>query len=113
MARILLVEDHDIVHRMLCDAIIFEGHEADCVKTCREAEEALAHHQYALVICDVLLPDGSGRDVAAKAADRGAKALLITGHPQEAQALLVSGITHLMKPFSLKSFVALIQKHVV
>src|SRR5689334_2519310 len=38
MARILLVEDHDLVHRYLCDAILAAGHQAACVKTKDEAE---------------------------------------------------------------------------
>jgi CheY-like chemotaxis protein len=50
MARILLIEDHEIIRRMLCDSLKDLGHRADCVQTKAEAEQALATRIYALVI---------------------------------------------------------------
>ena len=35
MEAVLLVEDHDEVHRVLCDLIKHAGHKTDCVKTMR------------------------------------------------------------------------------
>ena len=104
MARVLLIEDQDIVNRMLCDALRHQGHQADCVKTKAEAERALASTSYTLIIANVVLPDGSGRDVARIAEDKGAKTLLMTGHPDEAQALEIQKITHLRKPFGIADF---------
>jgi DNA-binding response OmpR family regulator len=104
MARVLLVEDHDGIHRMLCDALVHQGHQADCVKTKAEAEQALASNPYALVIANIVLPDGSGSDIAHVAEQRGARTILMTGHPDESQALHVQEIAHLQKPFSLDDF---------
>ena len=109
MARILLVEDYDLVRNILFDAIIETGHSAQCCTTKEEAEASLAAGPYDLVICNIRLPDGSGVDIAAKAADHGIRTVLMTGHPDEIQALLISGIAHLKKPFRLEEFVQLIE----
>jgi hypothetical protein len=42
MGAVLLVEDHDEVHRVLCDLIKHAGHKTDCVKTIGEALALLA-----------------------------------------------------------------------
>jgi len=103
MARILLVEDHDLVHRYLCDAILAAGHQAACVKTKHEAERELASGNFDLVVCDVRLPDGSGHDL-------GIKAVVITGHPETAHDLASAGIAHLSKPFRIIAFMKLLEE---
>ena len=109
MARVLLVEDHDLVRRFLCDAIKHAGHEAQCVGTKAEAEEALALGSHDLVLANVRLPDGSGHDVAATANGLGVKTVLLTGHPDEALALEIAEVTHLRKPFKLTELTGLIE----
>jgi DNA-binding NtrC family response regulator len=110
MARILLVEDHDLVHRYLCDAILAAGHQAACVKTKDEAERELATGKFDLVVCDVRLPDGSGHDLAVRAAGLGIKAVVITGHPETAHDLASAGIAHLSKPFRIIAFMKLLEE---
>ena len=109
MARVLLAEDYDLVRNVLCEAIAATGHDAHCVTTFEQAAAALETGPYDLVICNIRLPDGSGTDLAGMAADRGIQAVLMTGHPDELQALIVSGIAHLRKPFRLDEFVQLIE----
>jgi DNA-binding response OmpR family regulator len=101
MARVLLVEDFDLLNRFLCEAMPQAGHDVrcDCVRTKAEAERLLKTQNYDLLISDVLLPDGSGHELAALAADLGIKTVLMTGHPTEIRALRVSGIRYLLKPF--------------
>ena len=111
MARILLVEDHHVLYRMLCEAIEDAGHEAECVQTKTEAEAKLTASAYDLVICDVRLPDGSGHDLASRAADLGIRTLLMTGHPDEATALTISRVAHLQKPFRLIDFITFIERN--
>jgi DNA-binding NtrC family response regulator len=105
----LLIEDYEIVLRYLCDAVQTVGHTAHCVKTKAEAEAALSSGGFDLVICNVLLPDGSGTDVAARAADMGIKTILMTGHPDSITALTIDDIAHLRKPFRLEDLMKLIQ----
>jgi DNA-binding response OmpR family regulator len=101
MARVLLVEDFDLLNSFLCEAVSQVGHDVhcDCVRTKAEAEELLKTQNYDLLISDVLLPDGSGHELAALATDLGIKTVLITGHPNEVRALRVSRIGYLIKPF--------------
>jgi CheY-like chemotaxis protein len=86
MGRVLLVEDHDGVHRVLCNLIEETGHEAECVKTKREALARLAPASHHLVIADVRLPDGLGHAVAERAAELGIKTVLMTGTPMSCTA---------------------------
>ena len=110
MARVLLVEDHDLVRRFLCDSLQHAGHEAECVGTKAEADAALAPGSHDLVLSNVLLPDGTGHDVAAKAARLGIKAVLLTGHPDEAQALEIAEAIYLRKPFRVSDLTGLIER---
>ncbi|MBV8167961.1 MAG: hypothetical protein JO021_14290 [Alphaproteobacteria bacterium] len=98
------------MRRFLCDAIHHAGHEAECVGTKAEAEAALAPASHDLVLSNVLLPDGSGHDVAAKATELGIRTVLLTGHPDEALALEIAEVTHLRKPFRLTELTGMIER---
>ena len=111
MARILLVEDHDQVNRLLCDVIRHAGHKANCVKTKAEALAALTASRYELVIADLRLPDGSGYEVVQAATELGAKSIIMSGHPDELQALRIKRVAHLAKPFSIDEFEKTISQH--
>ena len=102
MARILVVEDHDHVLPVLCDALRGAGHHTDCVSTEAEGEVALRTTRYDLLICNIVLPDGSGRYLAEEAAKHSIKTLLLIGSPEEAHPLHISGVTELVKPFTLE-----------
>ena len=97
MSRILLVEDHELLRSVLCEAIVQAGHEAEGVRTKADGAAALAANSYALLICSVRLPDGSGHDLLGLATSRGVKTVLMTGHPDEATALKVIGVAHLLR----------------
>lgn len=108
MARILLVEDHDLVHRLLCDAIIEAGHQADCMTTRAEALAALAPGSHHLAIVDVALPDGSGYDVARRANELGMTVILMSGEKDQVTSLSTSSVQFLAKPFDINEFLRLI-----
>jgi DNA-binding response OmpR family regulator len=110
MARVLLVEDHPDVHDLLCNVLRQLGHKADCVRTAALARMALAPGAYDLVICNVGLPDGSGRDIAALARAAGIKAVLTSGHPNALQALNAAGVEHLAKPFRIPTLIETIER---
>jgi DNA-binding response OmpR family regulator len=101
MPKLLLVEDDDAVRATLCEALELEGHMADCVDSCAAAEAALAREPYALLITDVRLPDGSGRDLAYKAIALGANVILLSGHPDEVRGIAPGRIAGVAKPFRL------------
>ena len=110
MARILLVEDHDQVHRLLCDVARQAGHTADCVKTKTQALALLRASRYALVIVDLRLPDGNGYEIVEAAAEVGTKSIVMSGHPDELQTLVLTDVVHLAKPFTIDEFESFIEQ---
>jgi two-component system CheB/CheR fusion protein len=101
MAHILMVEDDKQVNELLCGAIHRRGHITDCVQTRREAEARLGPESYGFVVSDIRLPDGSGYDVAATAQKFGIKTVLISGHPEDREALQTVSAVFLLKPFRI------------
>jgi DNA-binding response OmpR family regulator len=110
MARILVIEYHELVNQLLCDALDAVGHTTDAVPTKAAAEALLGPNSYAPTVCDVLLPDGSGRDVAARAAGFGIKTILLSDDPDELAAEL-DAVAQLKKPFRIAELYALIEKY--
>ena len=99
MAHILLVEDDHQVSDLLCEILEAAGHTIDCARTFAEAEERLAS-AYDLLVCDVILPGGSGYQIAKKGEASGVRALLMTGYPDDMLSTArPPGATLLHKPF--------------
>jgi DNA-binding response OmpR family regulator len=82
MAHILLVEDDHQVSDLLSEFLEAAGHTVDCARTFGEAEERLAG-SYDLLVCDVILPGGSGYQIAQRGEASGVRALLMTGYPDD------------------------------
>src|SRR5262249_4586643 len=104
MVRVLLVEDDDQINHLLCGVIRQAGHHADCVKTKTEALRLLNSGSHELVICDVLLPDGTGHEIRGYATTLGMRVVLMSGHPDEVRELTRNKVPHLAKPFALAEF---------
>jgi DNA-binding response OmpR family regulator len=99
MAHILLVEDDHQVSDLLREILEGAGHSIDCARTFGEAEARLAS-PYDLLICDVILPGGSGYQIARKGEATGMRALLMTGYPDDMLSTSKPpGISLLHKPF--------------
>ena len=111
MARVLVVEEYREVRTLLCEAANDAGHSTDCVETMREAEDLLSAGLYDLVICSVVLPDGSGVELTVKAADLGMGTVLISGQPESLKAMTIAGVTHLKKPFNVEEFRKILDDH--
>jgi DNA-binding response OmpR family regulator len=87
------------LNRYLCETIRARGHDVRSTKTRDEAIAAVEQHDYDIVVCDLILPDGTGHDVARLAQERGIKTLRITGHPDEFATMRKTGVRCLYKPF--------------
>ena len=111
MAHILVVEDNELVNLLVCEAIEIAGHTTDCVETKAAAEALLGRDSHALVVSDVLLPDGSGYDVAAKAATLGIRTILMSGRPSAQDAVCTVAVAYLEKPFRIGELYELIEQH--
>ena len=62
MQKILLLEDDSNLNRGIALLLSREGYEVRQVYTIKEAKEAFQKGDYALVISDITLPDGTGLD---------------------------------------------------
>jgi DNA-binding response OmpR family regulator len=99
MAHILLVEDDHQVSDLLSEILQGAGHTIDCARTFGEAEARLSG-PYDLLICDVILPGGSGYQIAARGQAGGVRALLMTGYPEDMLSTAKPpGAALLHKPF--------------
>ena len=97
MARILLVEDHQDV-RVLLEHVLFDAdHRVDAVSSVAEARALISTGDYDLVLADGLLRDGTGMQVADRAAERGIRSLIITGYAFRLSRELL-GYDFLLKP---------------
>ena len=60
--RFLLVEDNLDLARSVVDRLRLDGHAVDCAGTLSDARDCLAAAPYDLILLDISLPDGDGRD---------------------------------------------------
>jgi len=60
--RYLLVEDNLELAEALVGRLVLDGHAVDHAATLAAAEDCLAAAQYDLILLDVMLPDGDGRE---------------------------------------------------
>jgi DNA-binding response OmpR family regulator len=64
--RYLLVEDNAELSEAVIKRLALDGHAVDHAATLAEAEDCLAAASYDLILLDVMLPDGDGRDFLAR-----------------------------------------------
>jgi DNA-binding response OmpR family regulator len=115
VSPILVVDDErDLVatyERLLRRA----GYRVIPAGTRQAALDAIQSERLVLVVSDLMLPDGSGLDVvrAATAATPRTPVVVVTGFPSPAarQAALDAGAAaFIAKPFSVRSFTALVDR---
>ena len=111
ICKLLLVEDHSDMQDLLRELFASEGYRFIIVGAGAEMRRVLdSDEAIDAVIIDVLLPGSvDGVALADEVAARGLPAILVTGDHTQHERLLESGHRHLLKPFGLASFVALIE----
>lgn len=110
MARILIVEDEDGLRKGITLTLRREGYTVDSACCVREAEEYLKEQGYELIICDIMLPDGSGLDFGAKVR-KETNSYLMYLTAMDTETDIVNGYEsgaddYLTKPFSLMVLVS-------
>lgn len=109
MQKILLLEDDLNLNRGIALLLSREGYEVRQVYTIKEAKEAFQKGDYALVISDITLPDGTGLDFGRMVRAGGDTYLIyLTALDQEID--IVNGYDtgaddYITKPFSLMALV--------
>lgn len=64
--RFLLVEDNAELSASVVDRLSLDGHAVDAARDLDAAEGFLAATEYDLILLDIMLPDGDGRDFLAR-----------------------------------------------
>lgn len=82
--RVLVVEDDEMVQLLVEHAIGSEDREIDVVETVAEARTRLSEGDFDLVVLDLFLPDGDGRELLTEIRERPRSAqvqvLVLSGH---------------------------------
>lgn len=110
MAKILVVDDDELIRELLADAVGRRGHTALCTGTLAEARRILAREEPDLVYMDVRLPDGSGINALEeiRASKSTPEVIIITGQgdPDGAELALRCGAwDYIEKPTSVDRMV--------
>jgi two-component system OmpR family response regulator len=115
--RILLVEDEDRIASFVVKGLSAEGHSVERATGAGEASEMALSRDYDLILLDLLLPDGHGKDVLGRV--RAAKpelpviVLSALGEVDDKVDLLDLGADdYLTKPFSMRELSARIRASV-
>ena len=115
--RVLVIDDDEMVRRVLCSYLAQRGHAATAVGTQSAAFLALSAAEFDVVVADVLLPDGDGIDIMKHVVveELPARLVAITGGgrffgPEFFQRIAEAlGAVALQKPFAREEFLAAIE----
>ena len=108
MSRVLLVEDDRSLGTVLAERLTIEGHEVQWVDTFKSAMAAAREERWDLAIVDVMLPDGSGFDLAPEMRRQSPTPIMFMTALNSAESRLtgfeLGADEYLPKPFHLKEF---------
>lgn len=112
--RILIVEDEEKMRELLRDGLREHGH---TVIAAGDGEDGLAlagAHEFDVIVLDVMLPQISGMEVAARLRSRASSAAVLMLTACDAQEQIIEGLErgaddYLTKPFSFPELLARIK----
>lgn len=102
--RFLLIEDNAELSGSVSARLSLDGHAVDCAATLAEAEDCLGAASYDLILLDIMLPDGDGRDflVRHRRAERETPVIVMTARSavtDRVDALDTGADDYITKPF--------------
>lgn len=108
MARVLIIDDDELICDWIANVVIQLGHNSFYARTLEEGLRKVQSEPFDIVFVDVHLPDGSGLDIIPKikSARSSPEIIVITGlgDPDEAEFAIKSGAwDYLEKPASIKA----------
>lgn len=108
MSRVLLVEDDKSLGKTLAERLVIEGLEVEWVETYAAALAAARAQAWDVAIVDVMLPDGSGFDLAPEIRRTSRTPIMFMTALNSAESRLtgfeLGADEYLPKPFHLKEF---------
>ena len=104
-ARILVVDDEEVIHISVRRTLGRQGHEVDAVFSAQEGLERLESHDYDMVVTDLMMPEVDGIELLERLKEKGitVPVLMITGYPTintALKALRLGAVDYLAKPFT-------------
>jgi DNA-binding response OmpR family regulator len=111
--RILVVEDEPAISEPLAENLDREGFDAEVAGTIETAREAFERQAPDLILLDVMLPDGDGRDLA-REIRRGSDVpiIMLTARGEEIDRVVgleLGADDYVVKPFSMRELTARIR----
>jgi DNA-binding response OmpR family regulator len=109
--RILVVEDNPRLAELISEGLFAAGYVIDAASSICDAESFLQRMEYDLIVLDIWLPDGSGRDLLRSIRSRGQNlpVLVVTARidtSHRVETLEEGADDYLGKPFDMEELVA-------
>ena len=98
MSRILAVDDDEGVRTLLEHILSAAKYEVDAAASVRASLALLERNYYNLLLADLMLPDGSGMQIAEEAHRRGTPAIIVTAYPYRFRKADLARFDLLLKP---------------
>ena len=112
--HLLVVEDHPPTAELIARLLRRAGYAVTLAHSVAEARELARFNRFTLVVSDIGLPDGTGRDLMAHLRDaHGLRGIALSGYGTDAdvQASLAAGfVEHVVKPVEWKQLAAALQR---
>lgn len=114
-ARILAIDDEEIVHASLKKILTRAGHEIHSVYSAKEGLEQLDQLHFDLIIVDLMMPEMNGIQFLEALRDKSYRlpVLMVTGYPTittAVQALRLGAMDYIAKPFTRKELLSPVQR---
>jgi two-component system response regulator RegX3 len=111
--RILVVEDEEAISEPLAESLRRDGFDAEVAGTLSSARESIRQRPPDLLLLDVMLPDGDGRDLAREIREgSGVPIIMLTARGEEIDRILgleLGADDYVVKPFSMRELTARIR----
>ena len=111
--RILVVEDESAISEPLAESLNREGFETEVASSVGAAREAFERRAPDLILLDVMLPDGDGRDLAREIRrSSDVPIIMLTARGEEIDRVLgleLGADDYVVKPFSARELTARIR----
>lgn len=109
--RFLLIEDNEHLATAVIDRLRLDGHVIDHAARLGDAEEFVATADYDLILLDIMLPDGDGRDFLARNRERNdpTPVIVLTARAEVSDRVSMLDLgadDYLIKPFDFSELEA-------
>jgi two-component system response regulator RegX3 len=108
--RVLVVEDEETISEPLAEHLVREGFDTEVAGTLKEAQEAFHRQEPDLILLDVMLPDGDGRDFCRDVRkESDIPIIMLTARGEEVDRIVgleLGADDYVVKPFSAGELVA-------